>query len=238
MDYDKLWLKARIRDPRSWPTWELVKAYLIDGGRFLEIGPGNNPRIPVKKNSCFIETSLEAVKKLNSVGGKATLASAEKLPYQKAFFDLVCAFEVIEHIEEDEMALSEIYRVLKKNGTFIFSVPLFMKYWSAWDELAGHKRRYEPDELEEKLKRIGLFIEKFYTSGSPLFLFLRKGIFNYIFQRPIVFISRNLPSFSLAKLNNLCLLFSLSFKQTKLGKGRLRAIKNHHQAIVFCRKIC
>lgn len=237
MNYDKVWLKTKIRNPKSWQTWDLLKVYFLDGGRFLEIGPGSNPRIPVK-NSHFIETSQVAVEKLNSAGGKALLASAENLPYDREFFDLVCAFELMEHIEEDEKALTEIGRVLKKNGVFVFSVPLFMKYWSAWDELAGHKRRYEPDELEEKLKRIGLFIEKFYSSGSPLFLFLRKGIFNYIFQRPIVFISRNLPSFSLAKLNNLCLLFSLPFKQTKLGKGRLRAIKNQNQAIVFCRKIC
>lgn len=237
MNYDKLWLKTKIRDPRSWPTWELVKVYLVDGGSFLEIGPGNNPRIPIKGSS-FVEKSLEAVKKLKSAGGKALWASAESLPYKPEFFNLVCAFELMEHIEEDEKALAEIYRVLKKKGVFIFSVPLFRKFWSVWDEIAGHRRRYEPDELEEKLKRRGFLIEKFYSSNSSLFFFLRKTIFNSIFQRQVVFISRNLPSFFLAKLNSLYPLFLLPLRQLHSEKGRLREIKNHQQVIVFCRKIC
>lgn len=238
MNYDKVWGKSKIRDPSSWQSWDLLKGYFVSGRRFLEIGPGNNPRIPIR-GSFFVETSLESVEKLNSAGGEAVWASAEKLPWKGEFSDLVCAFEVMEHIKEDEKAFSEVYRVLRKNGVFVFSTPLFKKYWSAWDKMAGHKRRYEPVELEEKLKRIGFLIEKFYSSGglvNSLFFLLRKTVFNYLFQRPVVFIARNLPSFSLAKINNLYLFFSLPFKQMKLGQGKFSEIKNHNQVIVFCRK--
>lgn len=237
MNYDKLWGKTKIRDPKGWLTWNLLKAHLVDRGRFLEIGPGSNPRIPLN-GSYFIEESQEALKKLKSAGGRPFFASAEKLPYKSKFFDLVCAFEIIEHLKDDRRAFSEIHRVLKKDGVFVFSTPLFMKYWTTWDEIAGHKRRYEPDELEEKLEKAGFFIEKFYGPEDSWFFFLRRIILNNVLQKPTLFISRNLPSFFVSNLNNFYLLFPFKFRRIKLGQGRLRRIKNHHKVIVFCKKIC
>jgi len=62
MNYDKLWRKTKIGDPKSWPTWDLLKVHFIDRRRFLEIGPGSNPRIPLN-GSCFVEENQEALKK-------------------------------------------------------------------------------------------------------------------------------------------------------------------------------
>lgn len=235
MDYDKLWRGVKIKDPRTWSSWQYIQEYLFEGGRFLELGPGSQPRIPVK-GSFFVDASQESVKKLKSAGGKAVCASADKLPWQKDFFDLVCAFELLEHIEGDKKTFQEIYRVLKKNGAFIFSVPLFMKYWTAWDEMAGHKRRYEPEELEKKLEEIGFSIEKFLTPSAPFLFIYEKPFFNTVILKPVHFISKILPSFLLSRFNNFYVSLLPAFNRTEIVKGKLNEIKNRHQAIVFCRK--
>lgn len=51
--------------------------------------------------------------------------------------------EVLEHIRDDKKAISEIARVLKPSGFFLFSVPLRMDLYSEIDQIIGHKRRYE-----------------------------------------------------------------------------------------------
>ncbi len=57
-------------------------------------------------------------------------------------FDLVCAFDVIEHVEDDRMAVSEMRRVAKSGGVMLVSVPAFMFLWSEHDVVNHHLRRY------------------------------------------------------------------------------------------------
>lgn len=69
-------------------------------------------------------------------------ASATALPFDDETFDLVCAFDVIEHIEEDALAVSEMGRVCKKGGILCLTVPAFMGLWSKHDDINQHFRRY------------------------------------------------------------------------------------------------
>jgi SAM-dependent methyltransferase len=82
---------------------------------------------------------------------------ARHIPYT-AEFDLIGAFDVIEHIEEDEMVLAEIHRALRPGGGALFTVPQHPSLWSRQDELAGHVRRYGRGELEAKLRSAGFRI--------------------------------------------------------------------------------
>lgn len=211
LDYDHLWGNNKIIDYRVWPTWGLIEHLFANGGNFLEIGAGNRPRIPIK-GSYFIDTSFEAVENLNRIGGKAQVASAENLPFKDKTFDLVCAFEIIEHVKEDQKALKEIFRVLKSDGRFIFSTPLKMKYWSCWDDLAGHCRRYEPRELKAKLEEVGFKVHKFVpcrniTALQRYFLLGKMAIEIYKrFPKPSIFLENNLVT-SFVKL------------ETKLGSS-------------------
>lgn len=75
------------------------------------------------------------------------VGDACRVPYKGNFFDIVVSFDVIEHIENDVAAASEIYRVLKKNGYFVFSVPAFQSLFSSHDRVLGHKRRYSKKSL-------------------------------------------------------------------------------------------
>lgn len=75
-------------------------------------------------------------------------------------FDLVCAFDVLEHVEEDEASLRTIRDCLAPDGAAIITVPAFRWLWSPHDERLHHKRRYGRAELRGKILDAGLVTEK------------------------------------------------------------------------------
>lgn len=143
--YDRYWRHYKIRPPETWSQWFLIKKFT--GKTCLEIGPGTKPKIPIRGNY-FLDVSIEAVNRLNELGGKAVWSDlSDGIPFEDRKFDLVCAFEVLEHIPNDERIISEIGRVLRKDGVALVSFPLNMKFWNRYDEVVGHVRRYEPKQL-------------------------------------------------------------------------------------------
>lgn len=82
---------------------------------------------------------------------------ARKMPFVDEF-DLVGAFDVLEHIEEDEVVIAAIFRALHTGGTFAVTVPQHRWLWSSTDETACHVRRYQGNELQTKLIRAGFKI--------------------------------------------------------------------------------
>jgi SAM-dependent methyltransferase len=84
-------------------------------------------------------------------------ADARNLPYESAF-DAVGAFDVIEHIIEDDAVLASVRRALKPDGIFIVTVPQHMWLWSPTDAQALHKRRYTRRQLSAKLHTAGFDI--------------------------------------------------------------------------------
>ncbi len=65
-----------------------------------------------------------------------------ELPFEDESYDIVCAFDVIEHVEDDALAVKEMKRVCSKNGIVYVSVPAFNFLWSAHDDVNMHERRY------------------------------------------------------------------------------------------------
>ena len=78
-------------------------------------------------------------------------ASAEKLPFEDNSFDMVCAFDVIEHIEEDKNALEEMKRVCRPGGKVCITVPAYQYLWGSHDVVNGHKRRYSFSSFKQKI---------------------------------------------------------------------------------------
>lgn len=97
-------------------------------------------------------------------------ASLTELPLNNGSFDLVCAFDVIEHIENEHKAVSEIYRVLKSGGRTFITVPAYQFLWSKHDEINHHFRRYQLIRLEKLFEKQGFSIE--YKSYFNFFLFI------------------------------------------------------------------
>jgi SAM-dependent methyltransferase len=112
----------------------------------LEIGPGLRPRLPIA-GTHFIDISPPAIERLNARGGLAVPGEIGTLPFSDQEFDLVCAFDVIEHVEDDQRVFGEVSRVLKDRGVLIFSVPVHADLWTEFDDWVGHARRYDPPDL-------------------------------------------------------------------------------------------
>jgi SAM-dependent methyltransferase len=93
---------------------------------------------------------------------------ARKLPFE-AEFDVVGAFDVLEHIEEDERALLEMHAALQPGGGLVVTVPQHPALWSAVDEYSRHVRRYRRSELLTKLRDSGFEVVR-WTSFVSLLL--------------------------------------------------------------------
>jgi SAM-dependent methyltransferase len=92
-------------------------------------------------------------------------------------FDLVCAFEVLEHIDDDEGALRAWRELIRPGGWLLLSVPAWRKRLRAHDEAAGHIRRYKRDDLEQLAAKVGLTVERVVGYGFPLGNLL-EGVWN------------------------------------------------------------
>lgn len=93
---------------------------------------------------------------------------ARYIPYEDEF-DVIGAFDVLEHIEEDEAVLAEMLRALRPGGGIVLTVPQHPWLWSRQDEYACHVRRYRLCELREKVLRAGFKVE-YETSFVSLLL--------------------------------------------------------------------
>jgi SAM-dependent methyltransferase len=108
-----------------------------------------------------------------------TLGDASALPYRDERFDLVISIDVLEHVDDDMSALAETYRVCRRGGTLIATVPAFNFLWSRRDEQLHHKRRYSLEQFRSKVSRAGFkVIRATYINMPffvPLFLMIKTG---------------------------------------------------------------
>ena len=165
--YNHLWQGVELHQAEAFNTWPAISPYFEQCKDRLEIGPGLRPRLPVEGTQ-FVDLSPVAVSRLNDAGGQAVVGSIESLSAEDESMDLVCAFDVLEHIEDDRMALGEITRVLRKGGVLFLSVPLYQSAWTGFDQLVGHARRYEPDALEALLHAHGITVRRSAAYGMQL----------------------------------------------------------------------
>ncbi len=82
---------------------------------------------------------------------------ARRIPFEREF-DVIGAFDVLEHIVEDELVLREIYRAVQPGGGIILTVPQHPFLWSAMDEFACHVRRYSARDLVAKVQAAGFSV--------------------------------------------------------------------------------
>lgn len=100
-----------------------------------------------------------------------------ELPYEDEQFDLVCAFDVVEHVAYDAKAIEELFRVCKPGGKIFVTVPAFMSLWSTHDIVNQHFRRYTKKEL----------LQHFRNNHGRL---LRSTYFNSIMFIPVWIVRR------------------------------------------------
>jgi SAM-dependent methyltransferase len=157
--YDPLWRDAQLVSPERFNTWPLVSELVARSSRRLEVAPGLRPRLPIEGTQ-FVDISTQALSRLADKGGHTVLAPIGALPFPDHSFDLVCALDIVEHVDDDDAALSELARVAAPGATLLLSVPLHPAQWTAFDDFVGHRRRYEPQHLRTKLTGHGFQIEQ------------------------------------------------------------------------------
>ena len=185
----------------------------IKGSKVLEVGCGRGFYLKTIKK-LYPTTEIIGIDKNKKYikGLEAIEADAQKLPFGANSFDTVIASEILEHVDDDDKVLAEIKRVLRPRGVVLISVPN-ANYPLLWDPLnwflerifgkhissnlwwlagiwADHKRLYDKENLDKKIKKAGLKIEKswrtthyclpfshflFYAIGKNL---VEKGWFN------------------------------------------------------------
>ena len=156
--YDALWSGSRVMAPERFNTWPLVKSLLESSPCRLEVAPGLRPRLPIQ-GTHFIDMSAPAVEKLLARGANVAVGQIGSLPFSDRSFNLVAAFDIIEHVDDDNAALAELSRVAAHQSVLLLSAPLHPERWTSVDDLVGHCRRYEPDVLLGKLSSYGWSVE-------------------------------------------------------------------------------
>lgn len=157
--YDSLWSGARLVEPRRFNTWPLVQSLGPSAERRLEVAPGLRPRLPIEGTQ-FVDISGPALGTLRDRGAQVAFGEVTALPFAAAAFDLVCALDIIEHVDDEDGALAELSRVAKPGAAVLISTPLHPEQWTPFDDFVGHKRRYEPDRLLAKLAQHHLQVER------------------------------------------------------------------------------
>lgn len=157
--YDALWRDARLVEPERFNTWPLVRSLAARGRRRLEVAPGLRPRLPIA-GTRFLDVSAAALEKLRERGANAVLGLVTSIPFPDGSFELVCALDIVEHVADEDGALAELSRVAAPGATLLVSVPLHPSRWTAFDELVGHQRRYDPSRLPDKLGHYGFRVER------------------------------------------------------------------------------
>ena len=144
----------------------VLKKYVGSFENFLEVGCGTGFVLSAIRNSyptAELHGSEYFEEGLTHARRRVPSANFSKLDARKMKdderFDCIGAFDVIEHINEDELVLSNLCRALKQDGALVITVPQHRWLWSAVDEYACHVRRYSRSELVGKVIESGLTVE-------------------------------------------------------------------------------
>lgn len=172
---------------------------------FLEIGCGTgfvisgiSKRFPdvMLFGSEYLEAGLVYARQRVPTA-KFTQMDARNIPHESEL-DAIGAFDVLEHIKEDEAVLQEIYKALKPGGIVFITVPQHRWLWSAVDEYACHVRRYAAKELHQKVCRTGFEIIRSTSFVSTL---LPAMYLSRLLQRNKMDVSRDTNTISELRIN-------------------------------------
>jgi SAM-dependent methyltransferase len=164
---------------------QTVRRFFAQATSALEIGCGTGYTLSALRNALpgaeltgteLFEEGL-AISRQRWPNTRLMQADARALPFGSDF-DLVSAFDVLEHIDDDAAALSELRRVLKPGGGVILTVPQHRWLWSAADEYARHQRRYSRTELISRVAAAGFavrMVTSFVTLSLPAMTLSRVG---------------------------------------------------------------
>jgi SAM-dependent methyltransferase len=169
----------------AWLRYDAILRQLrhtCDGGSLLEIGAGQGAvgvLLARRYSYCGLEpdpTSFATARKRFERAGVGEIVNGDLASLGPgSTFDLVCAFEVLEHIEDDAGALREWAAAVRPGGWLVVSVPAGRERMGAADRRAGHFRRYDRQDISGLLASAGLDDVSVTTYGFPIGYLLEAG---------------------------------------------------------------
>ncbi len=184
VEENNFWFKVRNRILIG-----LIKKYSGQSGnkKLLEIGCGTGYVLSGLSASTDFDLFGSDIHVEGLKYAKQRVPSAEfiqmdatAMPFNNEF-NAIGAFDVLEHISEDELALKNIHSSLCQEGVLYISVPQYMFMWSSLDEISFHKRRYSKTELIQKVSDAGFEIE--YCGSFVFGLFPAMVISRFLMQK-------------------------------------------------------
>lgn len=182
LEEQNFWFGAR----NSIIVWALAQWAKSDD-RFLEIGCGTGfvlravsesfPTMKTTGGELFPE-ALEFAR-IRLPNARFLSCDAREMSFRDEF-NCIGAFDVLEHIDDDSLAIRNIYQSLNSGGLLLITVPQHQWLWSQSDEIACHCRRYEPGQMEGKLSEAGFEIVR---TTSFMFLLLPLMALSRLWQR-------------------------------------------------------
>jgi len=162
MEAGHFWYRARNRLIQ----WAF-RHYFPNAQRFLEVGCGTGyvlsglrerfPQMELFGSEVFPQGLRFAAERLPGVS--LWQMDARHLPFREEF-DVIGAFDVLEHIEEDEAVLAQLRHGVRPGGGILLTVPQHPSLWSDTDVRAHHVRRYVADDLKAKVERAGFEVTR------------------------------------------------------------------------------
>lgn len=218
---------------RDWYWWYEGRRSIIDlivdrsappdpDSKILSIGGGefDSDLLEPQGHYYCVNPSLATLEAARPITDRLVVGGLPDLPFRSDFFDLICLFDVLEHIRDDEAALRETRRILDDDGTLVLTLPAFSMLWSRHDEYLNHFRRYNYRQIRDKLRARSFRIVDwtyFNTLLSPPIVLLR--FFRKLLDR---FFRDVEPSFVVQKPGFLNRLLAEIFKLERLLLSRTR----------------
>lgn len=149
---------------------------LPDAPRILEIGSGTGGNLDLLStygNVSAIEMDPAArLISIEKTDGRFDIRQGrcpDDMPFQPASFDLICMFDVLEHIEADLATLALAKTLLAAGGRILLTVPANRWMWGPHDVFLHHKRRYSASELQHKVRAAELHMDRITHFNTLLF---------------------------------------------------------------------
>lgn len=146
--------------------------FALGARRGLDLGSADSPSAGWFRRVVPEAACLDIDRRGLTAAEGGVCGSALDLPFDDGVFDVVSAFDVIEHCEPEDRALAEVHRVIRPGGVLLMSVPAYQWAWSDFDVANGHHRRYTRGRAAEAAQAAGfevLRVSHGFTATFPLF---------------------------------------------------------------------
>jgi len=170
IEESNFWFRAR----NELIQWALRK-YFPDAASFFEVGCGTGfvlagiheefPQMRLAGSEIFMDGLTIAKTRVPT--SELYRMDARRISFEGEF-DVVGAFDVLEHVIEDENVLVQMFKAARPGGGLLITVPQHPFLWSSSDQHAKHQRRYNCPELRRKVERAGFGIERITSFNSLL----------------------------------------------------------------------